>query len=158
MTTQIALSGKDGGGNPITIRADQNPDNSVALHVVPEVLGSAVAPANPLPVALSPVPSVVSQAIEASRVLKSAPGTLFAFEAYFSTSGFIMLFDAASVPPDGAVVPRKVWSVQASQSSTFDKSFNPPLAMANGAVLVFSITGPFTKTQSDVAQFSAEIL
>jgi hypothetical protein len=54
------------------------------------------------------------------------------------------LFDAAAAPADGAVTPRRVWSIPAG--GTLEVGFPTPLRMAVGAVLVFSSTGPFLKT------------
>lgn len=51
MTTQIALAALDGGGKPIVLRADLNPDGTIALRASLEVGGVAVSPAAPLPVA-----------------------------------------------------------------------------------------------------------
>lgn len=157
MTTQIAVSGQDGAGNPVTIRADQNVDNSIAFRHSLEVGGAAVSTANAVPVSGVPMASVVSSGLEPSHILKVGAGTLYGFQASFTVSGWIMLFDATTAPVDGAVVPRKVWQVSAAQSQTLDKAFNPPLAMAAGAVLVFSTTGPLTKTASASAYFSGEI-
>lgn len=50
MTTQIELAALDGGGRPITLRADQNTDTSIAMRASMEIGGSAVATANPVPV------------------------------------------------------------------------------------------------------------
>lgn len=48
--TVVNMSVKDGAGATKTLRADQNTDNSLATHTVPEVAGAAVSVSNPLPV------------------------------------------------------------------------------------------------------------
>jgi hypothetical protein len=159
MTAQVNVSGRDGGSNPITLRAEQASDFSLAMHHVVEVAGAPAAAGNELSVKLTPVATVGSAALENFHVLKAAAGTLYAVNCNATQTGYVMLFDAAGVPGDGAVTPRKVWFYSAATQQTIDKAFNPPLAMAAGAVLVFSTTGPFTKTTpgSGAAQLSGEM-
>lgn len=157
--TLVNVAGLDGGGRPITLRADQNVDNSLSLHTAPEVAGAAVSNANPLPTATPAAATVGSTALENSHILKAAPGTLYTLQMNATATGYLMLFDAATAPGDGAVTPRKVFYFTTLDNKTVDKVFNPPLAMTVGAVVAFSTTGPFTKTTpgSPSAQFSAEI-
>ena len=157
MTTQVNVAGQDGGGKPITLRAEQANDNSLAMHQVPEVGGAAVDATNPMPVS-PPAAATVCNAVAAnSLVLKAAPGTLFAVNLNASGPGYFLLFDAVTAPAQGACSPRKAW---AFSGDTIDVTFNPPLAMVQGAVLVFSTTGPFVNTAPGAAQalFSGEIL
>lgn len=119
--------------------------------------GNDVGQSYPLPVQARPIAPVFSTAYEAAHVLKSIPGTLYALQANYTDSGWVLLLDATAIPADGAVVPVKAWQVSSARASTLDRTFNPPLAMAHGIVLVFSSTGPFTKTGNPVAQFSGEV-
>lgn len=66
-----------------------------------------------------------------------------------ASAGFVMLFDLAAAPADGAVTPKRCWAIAANGSLQF--VFERPLQMAVGCVLVFSTTGPFTKTVSATA-------
>ena len=117
--------------------------------------------ANPFPVAAVPATStaiapVVSTALEASHVLKASAGTFYGGDAYAaSVPGYVMLFDSATVPADGAVTPLKSWPIAASAGIAV--GYNPPIACANGIVVVFSTTGPFTKTVSATAFFSMTV-
>jgi hypothetical protein len=101
----------------------------------------AQAPVNDVNGALA---SVTTAAANTALVLKAAPGNLYGANCTPSAAGYLMLFDAAAAPADGAVTPRRVWSIPAG--GTLEVGFPTPLRMAAGAVLVFSSTGPFLKT------------
>lgn len=157
MTTPITVVGLDGAGKPFAIRADQNTDLSVAFRSSLEIGGVAVSQAAPVPVAAAAVASVFSTTFVDHIILKAAPGQLFGFQSTYEQSGYVMMFDAIAAPADGSVTPRKVWQVNLSASGTLEVSFSPSLALTAGAVLVFSTTGPFTKTAAAAAQFSGEV-
>ncbi|MDE0879995.1 MAG: hypothetical protein OSB00_15240 [Sphingomonas bacterium] len=100
-------------------------------------------------VALSPS---VSGSAESSRVLKTASGNFYrASITTAGAAGYLMAFDAATVPSDGAVSPRICRAVAAN--TTLDVAFNIPVSFNSGWVLVFSSTGCFTKTASATAYF-----
>jgi hypothetical protein len=123
--------------------------------------GANVGAANPFPVSVVPrgtITSITSTALEASKVLKSSAGLLLSLHLNATDSGWFMLLDNSVVPSDGAVTPKKAWQFQGSAPVTIDIRFDPPLVMTNGAVLVFSSTGPFTKTASAAAMFSGEVI
>jgi hypothetical protein len=98
---------------------------------------------------------VVSPAAEASRLIKAGPGNLYSlYVTTGATAGFVMTFNATSVPADGAVIP--VECVVAPVNSTISISFaGPPDIYSRGIVAVFSTTGCFTKTASATAFFKA---
>lgn len=123
--------------------------------------GNNVSAASPLPVTITPagtVISVTSTSPESSRVLKASPAKVLSLNLNATGSGWFMLLDATVTPADGAVTPKKAWQFQTSNPRTIDLRFDPPLVMSVGAVIVFSSTGPFTKTASAVAAFSAEVI
>jgi hypothetical protein len=105
----------------------------------------------------TPVAAIRSTALEASHVFKSSAGSLIDTYCLATVSGFYMLFDATSVPADGAVTPLGVIPVGAFEASSFDLQSNYPLSFTTGLVGVFSTTGPFTKTASAMAFMSARI-
>ncbi len=70
------------------------------------------------------------------------------------TAGWMMLFDATVAPADGTVSPKRVWKVAANDS--VEHRFGTPLHMLQGAVLVFSSTGPLTKTASATVFLSGD--
>jgi hypothetical protein len=95
---------------------------------------------------LAAIAPVKSTALEASHVLKNAPGDLVTFHAYNSGSAqYLLLIDAAAVPANGAVTllypPIKV-----NADSNISLVFSVPLHAANGVVVCNSSTGSFTKT------------
>lgn len=101
----------------------------------------------------------VTTAVASSLVAKSGAGELCGFSVSSGASaGYIMLFDAASAPIDGAVTPMKTYNIAAT--STFDKSFpiGRELRFLTGMTIVFSTTGPFSKTASATAMISAETI
>jgi hypothetical protein len=123
--------------------------------------GASIGASSPLPVTITPLGTVISissTAPESSRVLKASPAKILSLNLSATDSGWFLLLDAASTPADGAVTPKKAWQFQASNPRTIDLRFDPPLGMSVGAVLVFSSTGPFTKTASAVAMFSGEVI
>ena len=62
-----------------------------------------------------------SQALEASRVAKSGAGTLYGFSGFNSKAAaqFILVFDAQTLPADGAI-PVVIISAPASSNFSYD--------------------------------------
>lgn len=106
----------------------------------------------------SPVEPVTSTAAEGSHVFKNAAGTLYSLSVVVgAVSGWLMLFDATSAPANGAVTPLGVWPVASDGTSGFFQvPINVPWSFATGITAVFSSTGPYTKTTSATATFSAQ--
>lgn len=90
------------------------------------------------------IATVATATAQSSLVLKASPGNFYGANATSTAAGYLMLFDATSAPADGTVTPKKVWAVAANGSCSI--AFDLPLVMAVGITLVFSSTGPFTKT------------
>jgi hypothetical protein len=85
-----------------------------------------------------------------SLVVKASPGNLYGYNVVSGASaGYLMLFDATSAPADGVVTPKGVMVVPANSSLVVDRSV--PVRFTTGIVMVFSTTGPFTKTVSATA-------
>lgn len=101
--------------------------------------------------------SVQSPASEASRVLKNGPGLLNGFSATSGGSaGYVLIFDSATVPADGAVTPKFCYVLPAG-ATTGASWLSYPINFVNGIVIVFSTTGCFTKTASATAFFAAQV-
>lgn len=126
----------------------------------------AVTTTNPLPVTVTPTtgdgiaPSPAVAAAESCRVLQASSTNLFSVTvAIGALSGYVMIFNAASVPGDGAVTPAwpaiRVVSDGTGGWAAFE--FNPPLLLATGATVCFSSTGPFTKTASATAAIGGQV-
>lgn len=97
-----------------------------------------------------------SAAIEASHVCKAGKGVLD--QASITTgasAGFWMIFDSATDPADGAVVPTKCWQVAANSPYGVGPGLN--IGFNRGIVFVFS-TGAncATKTESATAWFMGQ--
>ncbi len=94
--------------------------------------------------------STATTVAASSLVLKSGSGNLYDVDITTGGSaGYLMVFAATSAPVDGTVTPLRAYVVAAN--SSFNKSFHPPLRVSTGTTLVFSTTGPFTKTASATA-------
>jgi len=154
--TATTLPALDGNRAPFNVRADQNVDGSYAIRSSLEVGGVAVSTANPVPMRLAAVPVSATPSLASSLIIKSGACSLYGIQALPTLTGYVMLVDANSVQADGAIAPKKVWYFSASNGAAIDKQFDPPLQMNNGAVLFFSVTGPFTLTSSNTAFLSGE--
>ena len=155
---QDVLAVIDGLGDPHTILTAEDPYGNQAYQFVLRTNGGMTSPSNPQPVSVPPVLPVESGlSLEGYYVLNNGPCAVCGIQVNTTGEpGWVMLFDAISPPADGSLItaPKKWWQV--SQYSTLDKEYTTPLSMINGAVLVFSVTGPFTKTASATAIFSGE--
>lgn len=90
-----------------------------------------------------------------SLILKASAGNLYSFNAVSGASaGYLLVYDSATVPADGATTPRRAYVMAAN--SSIDISLPIPDRFATGIVLVFSTTGPFLKTISATAFLAGE--
>jgi len=99
--------------------------------------------------------NVHSNAYAASLVVKSGPGILYGFSVYNSNAGaqFIQVFDAASLPSNGAA-PAVVFTVAAT--SNLGINWIPGRAFQVGCVIVNSSTGPTLTVGSADCFFDAQ--
>ena len=145
--SQGILSGSTLGNTPWMLLAD--PDTGIRA-------GSLT----PYPAAPPAIAPQHSTSLEAARLFNSAGGapgacTLFGFVVNATnTAGWVLLYDAAAIPVDGAVLPVKAWQLPANTSLDWRGS---PIKLNNGCALVFSSSGPFFQTSSASAAFSAEV-
>ncbi|MES3054903.1 hypothetical protein O6V14_04605 [Sphingomonas faeni] len=73
-----------------------------------------------------------------------------------AAAGYVMVFDSATIPADGAVTPARCLPVAANTG--IDINFRgSPLKFDMGAVVVFSTTGCYTKTASATAFIAGDI-
>ena len=99
---------------------------------------------------------VGSTAPGSSLILKPTGGNLYKLNTIIgATPGFLLLFDATSVPGDGAVTP--LWAAMVTSNGTNGELLldwgDYPMVFLNGIVAVFSTTGPFNKTANATASF-----
>jgi hypothetical protein len=98
------------------------------------------------------IPIAAGNGTAAGYVAKSGPGLLYWVRGDASGgSGWLMVFDATSVPADGAVEPVLSFPINPWGSLS---ECAAPMAFLNGIVVVFSTTGPMTKTGSTSAFLS----
>lgn len=89
---------------------------------------------------------VVTAALTPGLIIKAAPGNLYSVVVTGQTAGFLMTFNATTVPADGAVAP--IDCVQVPANSTVSANFapSPPEVFTVGIVAVLSSTGCYVKT------------
>ena len=118
-------------------------------------------PSNPAPVTgtvtavpLAVTPVTASTALSSNQVLKASAGTFFGANVNTSSATkYVMLFNATSLPSNGAVTPVAFWQVGSPQ--TLSISEIPGLSMSAGIVLGCSTTGPLTLTATIDCNFGA---
>lgn len=142
--TQLSAGQKTSANSiPVVVASDQS---TIAVQPAPTASSSA---------AITPGSS---SALEAGHVLKSSAGNLYSLYVYSSdVDGYLMTFNAASIPADGAVTPVEFLPVFAGSSAILEFAGSIPDYYSTGIVAVFSTTGPFTKTGSPTAFFKWRI-
>jgi hypothetical protein len=98
----------------------------------------------------------VTTAAASSLALGPGPLNLYGFSGYSTVSGWFLVFNATSAPADGAVTPVDFYPYTAAQAFAVDYS-GAPLRGSTGLTIVFSTTGPYTKTASATASISAKV-
>lgn len=63
-----------------------------------------------------------------------------------NSNGWLLIYDSATKPADGAVTPIMALPIASGIAQSF--SLDYPHLLTNGCTLVFSTTGPFTQTTS----------
>ena len=108
------------------------------------------------PVAVATPANATSVAYETSRIIRRGPGTLKGVSGYSSKTSaqFILLFDAARVPVDGAI-PVAVIAVQASSNFSIDYGIGGR-GFTSGIIVVCSSTGPTLTIGSADCWFDAQ--
>ncbi len=105
--------------------------------------------------AIAPLSTAVAAS---SLVLKVGAGNLYSVTcATTSVGGWLMLFDAATLPGNGTVTPAYAWPIGAANGfASF--GFGVPARFLNGVVAAFSTTGPFNLTASPTAFIAGQVL
>lgn len=102
-----------------------------------------------------PVLPNASTALEASHIAKSTSARVTgASVTTGATGGYLMLFNANSVPADGAVTPAKCVYAPANNTTSISADPGTWWNFQSGLVLVFSTTGCLTKTASATVTFN----
>lgn len=105
------------------------------------------APSSAATVALTPN---ANGTVNSANTIKGSAGNLYRLNVVAgATPGYVMVFDATTAPADGAVTPK--WVMPVAASAGINQGFSPPMRMTVGCTIVFSTTGPYTKTASATA-------
>lgn len=122
-----------------------------------------VQPGQPCPVAVTPsgavaagIVPVSSGAAASSLVIKASAGNLFGVYATntTATNGFLLVFNAASAPADGAVVPLACVSMAGNSTASISYDGGAPARYGTGIVAVLSSgANCFTKTTGVITGF-----
>lgn len=92
-----------------------------------------------------------SSVLESSHILKAGPGNLYSlYVVTGSVGGFLMTFNSTTVPADGPVTPVECIPLSPHSLVAINAEGALPDHYSTGIVVVFSTTGPFTKTTSGV--------
>lgn len=107
-----------------------------------------------------PVTPVATAALAANLVLSATAANLHSFNVsadstLSAAAWWVMIYNAASAPADGAVTPIKCYALTSGTTSV-GGAFVAPVAFSTGIVIGVSTTGCFTKTASTHAFISAE--
>jgi len=102
-----------------------------------------------------------TSALAASLVAKASAGTLKSFEVgadstLSASAWWVMIFDATSLPADGAVTPAKCYPIPANQPVAGGTFGAAGVGFTTGIVIGVSTTGCFSKTASTHAFIGAD--
>lgn len=103
-------------------------------------------------------PSATS-ALSSGVVLKAAAGNLYGITmTTSSTPGYLLIFNAATVPADGAVTPADcIYIASAPATAAVSWRPGPGLYLSTGISAAFSTTGCYSKTASATAFISGDV-
>lgn len=122
-------------------------DNYTVLWSTAGSLHVTVAPGSGSSTALN---RQFTSAAASSLVVKASAGNLFGYNIVSgAVAGYVMFFDSPTVPADGTVTPKMCFALAANASIQADRDI--PVRFTTGITMVFSSTGPFTKTASATA-------
>lgn len=129
---------------------------AIALWALSSIAAFAQGPTQCIVPANAAATPVISASAEGSHILKTTPGCLLGvYVVGGSSAGFILIFNSATVPSDGAVTPQDCVPIAANSYQYINFAPLPPEWFSSGIVAVYSTTGCFTKTISSGAFFHA---
>lgn len=103
-----------------------------------------------------------ASALAANQIIKASGGNLFSFtvsadSTLSAAAWWIMIYNAATAPIDGAVTPLKCYAMP-SGATGFAAAFPNPVSFSTGITIGVSTTGCFNKTASTHAFISGDAL
>lgn len=148
----LVTSASDGAGGTTT---GLPAGRAAAASSVPVVLSTEDKAA--LDLITTSLTPVATTAVSGSQIAKATAGKLYGLNVVAGASaGYVMVYDSATVPADGATTPKKVFPVAANAGVSY--SWDRGLTFTAGIVIVFSTTGPYTKTISATAFIESEVI
>lgn len=127
----------------------------VTLPTTPLIASGSGVVTTPTSVSTGATTRASSTAAASSLVLKSGAGNLYDLKITIgATTGYVLLFDATSLPSNGAVTP--IFCEAVTSNGTYGGAafaWPTPMPFATGITAGFSTTGCFTLTASATAAF-----
>jgi hypothetical protein len=131
------------------------------------VLGGSIADAQTFVAPLNQVEidQQVSTAGTSSLALNSPSKSLASLTVFSSAAGFALVYDAASLPSNGAVAacassatarPCLMWCAPIAAGGYVDRQWNSPMSFTTGVVVAVSSTGCATLTAATTGQIFAQ--
>lgn len=112
----------------------------------------------PQSAAAAGITSVVSTSAESGHIFKASAGNFYgSFVTTGATPGYLLIFDSATVPSNGAVTPKLCVVAPANATTGVTYNSGPPGVFATGISAAFSTTGCFTLTLSSTAFFNGRV-
>lgn len=128
---------------------------AVALPTTPLIASGSGVVNTPTSVSTGATTRASGTAAASSLVLKASAGNLYDLKVTIgATAGYVLLFDATSLPSNGAITPvfcERVNSDGTAGGASF--AWPMPFPFATGIVAGFSTTGCYTLTASATAAF-----
>ncbi|MDE2100320.1 MAG: hypothetical protein KGL39_23920 [Patescibacteria group bacterium] len=149
----------------LVVNSGQAQTNTIVNYKSSTTAATQVSPTNPLP--MYSVPSSGSAiaysstaALASNAVIKSAAANLYSFQVaadstLSATTWWIMIFDATSLPSNGAITPTKCYGIPAGITGA-SFAFPNPVRFTTGITIGVSTTGCFTQTASTHAFISGD--
>jgi len=102
------------------------------------------------------ITTTASAAVTGGQIVKASAGNLYGFNVVSGASaGYVLVFNSATVPADGAVTPARCLPLAANTGLDVNLRGQPTYFSA-GITIVFSTTGCFSKTASATAFISGD--
>lgn len=132
--------------------------NDAAVDVVGAVAagtGNAAVDIAPTSAATAANVPTATAAVGSNLIVKGTPGNLYSWVVTSAASaGYVMIFNATTLPADGAVTPADC-RVIAANSTIGSGNYDIPERYSTGIVIGFSTTGCFSKASSATAYIRA---
>lgn len=156
-----------GSGNPLYVTGPVTPSGTQDVNIK-QYNGATVGATNPEFVAAIPSSSSLAgiapsatQAAASNSVLKGSAGILRSLTVTIgATAGWVMVFDATTLPGNGATTTTLKWCYPVNSDGTkggIDKDWNTPLTFTTGITVGFSSTACNSLTASATAFFYGEV-